>query len=493
MIRAGRPHRETALPRDRRQAALLAGALLAGAGELVAIRYSAAPPGITHRRFGLLANLAGAWAAFALAAALLLRLRSTRLVVVVALVLGVALRVDAITPKAPLSDDLYRYAWDGLVQDHGIDPYRYPPLDPALAGLRTSGWLFPAGYTDGTRINRPRVRTIYPPVAEAWFAVVHATVPLRWHDRGLELAGLATDLAVLAALLALLRDQARRIAGYALCPLPVVEAVQNAHVDALAVLGVLLMLLALRAGRGGRAALALAAATLVKIYPVLLLPVLLRAGGRAERGRRLAIFGAAVAAGYLPHVLAVGPRVLGYLPGYLHEEGYGGGRYLLVGLLGLPGPAGAVLAAAGLLAVAAVAWRRRPGDALAALWLVTAALLLATPVQPWYALLLVALATVTGRWVNLGVAAGAYPGFFGAILRVHPAGLGRLGYGLAGGVLALSPAASRVAGRRGRAAARRRTPASPPRTAPAPGSPAPAGRGPGWPRRAARRRAGTRR
>ena len=44
-----------------------------------------------------------------------------------------------------------------------------------------------------------------------------------------------------------------------------------------------------------------------------------------------------VAVGYLPHVLGVGTKVLGYLPGYLREEDYdAGGRYLLAGLLGLP-------------------------------------------------------------------------------------------------------------------------------------------------------------
>ena len=36
---------------------------------------------------------------------------------------------------------------------------------------------------------------------------------------------------------------------------------------------------------------------------------------------------------YLPHVIAVGGAVIGYLPGYLTEEGYGTGRrFQLLGL-----------------------------------------------------------------------------------------------------------------------------------------------------------------
>jgi len=57
-----------------------------------------------------------------------------------------------------LSDDVYRYLWDGRVQLNGINPYRYPPAAPELAHLR-DGEIH-AG------INRPAKRTVYPPGAE---------------------------------------------------------------------------------------------------------------------------------------------------------------------------------------------------------------------------------------------------------------------------------------------------------------------------------------
>ncbi|HEV7208396.1 MAG TPA: glycosyltransferase 87 family protein [Mycobacteriales bacterium] len=424
----------------RAQRCLLLAAAGAGVAEIVLARRSAAPGGILHHRFGLLGTLALMWVAFAIAAALLWRVRRTRTAVVVALILGVALRIAAISPKAPLSDDLYRYSWDGIVQAHGIDPYRYAPLDPALARLRTSHYLFPPASSTGTRINRPTVRTIYPPVAEAWFTVLHVLVPMRLHDRGLELAGLVVDLALLAVLLALLRGERRRwVVLYALCPLPVIEAVQNAHVDGLAALLLLLTVLALRRGRGGWAALALAAATLVKIYPLLFLPLLLRSVGWRERLRRLAIFAGAVVLAYAPHVVAVGPKVLGYLPGYLQEEHYAEGtRYLLVDLLGVTGNAATVVVAGGLLAVLVIVWRSRLSFEQAAMWLFAAVLLLATPVQPWYALTLVALIAVTGEWPLLVVCAAGYGVFFGTILDSQAVRWGHLGYGAAAGLLAVS-------------------------------------------------------
>ena len=191
------------------------------------------------------------WAAYA-AALGCVRLLPRRTAVVVVLGLAVLLRLASVSEKAPLSDDLYRYAWDGLVQSSGHRPLPLPARDaPELRDLREP-WLWPpelAGQPRETLLNRPGVPTIYPPVAEAWFWLEHQVVPLSAHDEGYALAGLGLDLAVLAALLALLRRAGRdprAVAVYALAPLRVLEAVQNAHVDVLAVL----LVLGRRRGRG---------------------------------------------------------------------------------------------------------------------------------------------------------------------------------------------------------------------------------------------------
>ena len=116
------------------------------------------------------------------------------------------MRLAALSDKAPLSDDLYRYAWDGVVQSQGTDPYRYPPrgAGAGAAARRARAWTGSGRRPSGgepseTRINRANVRTIYPPVAEAWFWLEHQVVPLTARDRGYEGAGLVLDLAVLAA------------------------------------------------------------------------------------------------------------------------------------------------------------------------------------------------------------------------------------------------------------------------------------------------------
>ncbi len=85
------------------------------------------------------------------------------------LVAGAVLQGCAIQNAPVSSDDDFRYLWDATVQLHGVDPYRYPPSAPELAGLRT-GFLFPPPgahctnrFPGGcTLINRPTGRTIYP-------------------------------------------------------------------------------------------------------------------------------------------------------------------------------------------------------------------------------------------------------------------------------------------------------------------------------------------
>ncbi len=363
------------------------------------------------------------WLAFAVAL-ICLRRSGLRAALVLVLLGTVALRLAAVTAVVPLSDDLYRYAWDGQVQASGTSPYRYAPTAPELAELRTD-WLFPdaqeceqeIGRGAGcTRINREDVRTIYPPVAQAWFLLGHSLGASELRDLGWELMALVADLATAVLLWRLLvargRDP-RWVAVYAWSPVAVLEAVQNGHVDGLATFFVVLAV-ALAGRRPGWSGAALGVATMIKLYPALLLPVLL-----SRRPLRVSTaFLAVCVASYLPHVLALGGDVLGFLPDYLQEEDYASGdRYLLLRPLGLVGTPATLIAGGLGLAVLVVVLRRlgtaRPEDN--ALLLFGAALLLATPVQPWYGLPLAALAALAVRPAWLAVPAAAYPAFFAVV------------------------------------------------------------------------------
>ena len=450
--------------------------LVAAVAGVALSAWVASGPPILDRRWQLLAALA-AWAlAWAVGVVAALKL-PTRVALVLVLGAGLALRVAALGGAPTTSDDLYRYAWDARVQEAGVNPYVHPPDSGELAHLREP-WLWPdvAGCAEldrppgCTRINRPAVPTIYPPLAQTWFAAVAAIGPDGARHTTWQVAGLATEVAVLALLpVALGRwgGDRRWSALYALCPAPVVEMVHNGHVDGLGIVFVLGALAVVapsttygsprrfwwsraaglptdgppeRTGatwwRPVGAGALIGAAAMVKLYPAVVVLALVGAAPGRRSGALARAGAAALAVGvaaYLPHVVDVGWRVVGFLPGYLEEEDYvEGSRFLVATALGLPPFLAGVVSAVAVAGVAAWVVVRRPAPPVGAAALLGALVLAASPVQPWYAVTLLAVATVAVRpwWVAVLVA--GYPYYFAVILD-HPDAVvvGRAGYGAA--------------------------------------------------------------
>ncbi|MEV7239203.1 glycosyltransferase 87 family protein [Streptomyces sp. NPDC051020] len=452
---------------------LCATALLAALVAVVAATVRSG--GDLGRPAALLYWYAAAWVLFA-GAAWVVRRVPVRTAVALILAGGIALCVAALSAPPRTSDDMYRYAWDGRVQAAGVSPYAYSPDAPQLAWLRDP-WLFPAGTACRgwdlhsaagvcTHINRPSERTIYPPVAEGWFLLVHAVSPAGGRHKPMQLAGAVLAVVTTVALLLVQRrtcGDTRRVALWAWCPAVPLAAVNDAHVDTL---GVLLMVAALGTAAGARRGALLGAAIAVKLLPVLVLPGALSgvlAPGRGPRARRretasvlLAAVGV-VALAYLPYLLASGSAVLGYLPGYLREEGYepgGVGRFALLRLV-LPdawaGPAAAALVALSAWYVLRRGDPERPWHG--ALLVTGTALLLTSPAYYWYALLVVALVAMGGRWEWLAVAAAGTVLYVADALQWH--GVQASAYGLAAvavltGVLVRTAARARGGGDRRR-------------------------------------------
>ncbi|WSR66487.1 glycosyltransferase 87 family protein [Streptomyces sp. NBC_01198] len=362
------------------------------------------------------------WALFA-AAVVALRGVPARRAAALVLAGGVVVAATGLIAAPRTSTDSYRYAWDGRVQAAGISPYDHAPADPALAGLRDS-WLFPPPGACGkpdlsplpddgcTRINRPQVHTIYPPASELYFLLVHAVAPAHARHKAFQVGGAVLAVATTVALLLILRRSGdpRAAAYWAWCPAVPMDAVNNAHVDVLGVLPAVVALgLTYRHRVAGGTVLGLAVAA--KLLPALLLPGALSGVRRVrDAAGTVAAAAAVVAALYLPYLLVSHSSVLGYLGGYAHEEGYqdagGNNRYVLLRLV-LPDswalPAAVVAMAAVVVQVIRRGDPERPWSG--ALVVTGTAFLLLTPGYSWYALLLVALVALDGRWEWLGTAA----------------------------------------------------------------------------------------
>jgi hypothetical protein len=305
----------------------------------------------------------------------------SRRVLIAVLAVAALMRLAVLLAPPYLSDDINRYVWDGRVQEAGIDPYRYVPADPHLAALRDDT-IFP-------KINRADYApTIYPPVAEYIF---YLGTRLRESLTAMKATLLAFELAAVLLLLRLLDDwrlPRERILIYVWHPLTLWEFAGSGHVDAAIVTFVVLALWARRRQAAWLTGSALAAAALVKFFPAVLFPALYR---RWDWKMPVAA-AATVIVAYLPFIGA-GSAVLGFLPGYLQEEGLqSGAGFFLANLLRSVAPlehlATALylaLAAAALLALAVrslfTAEGRYPASAMT---LAVATTVLLSPHYPWY-------------------------------------------------------------------------------------------------------------
>src|SRR6266446_1299100 len=325
-----------------------------------------------------------------------------RTALAVVLATAVLLRIGALSAPVYLSDDVYRYIWDGRVQAAGINPYRYIPTDAHLAPLRDEA-IFP-------NINRNNYApTIYPPVAQMLFFVA---TRLGETVTAMKLVLVAVEAIGIGALLFILPAAGaprENILLYAWHPLPVWEIAGAGHIDAAVVAFVALAIAAAFAGRRAWSGAALAAAALVKFFPLVLAPALW-GPRRSNLGdwRWPAGFAAVILAAYLPF-LGVGSRVLGFLPTYFAEEKLASGSgFWALDLLGraVPVPVAAYLAvAATVMAGLAIGALLRPADPVSGMpWataLGTAAVLFASPHYAWYFVWLVALLCVAPWWPPL--------------------------------------------------------------------------------------------
>jgi alpha-1,6-mannosyltransferase len=316
------------------------------------------------------------------------------------IVVGLGMRALMMPSTPILETDYFRYLWDGAVLAHGHNPYLHAPRD-VLQGDAPAE-LIELGRASGLvleRINHPWLTTIYPPTAQVGFAVGYFIMP--WRIEGLRLAWLLLDLVTLGLLIGLLRQLAMPLSfpGAVLIywwnPLLIKEGYNTAHMEMtlLPFVAAALWLAVRYRLLAGCVALALAVGA--KLWPVLLLPALLRQSGM--RRSRVAIAAAVFA---ILCAMIVSPMLLSYFGETAGVRAYATswqvnaslyqGFHLLGGWLTPDDPHRAArLMVAGIVLVW-IGWLcRRPaaeGKQVCerALWIVAALFLLSPTQLPWY-------------------------------------------------------------------------------------------------------------
>jgi hypothetical protein len=282
-----------------------------------------------------------------------------------------------------LSPEVNRYRWDGMVAEAGYNPYRVAPDDPELAPLRAE---FP------DEIEDPGRKGLYPPLAELFFyGMARLGTDSVFHYRAfLSLMSLLCGL----ALLPLCRGAGvplSRVTVFLWHPLLVLETAANAHLETLGIFFLLLSLSLLITGHQLSPMGFIGLSTLVKPYPLALLPLYFR---RVPLYRVLPYF-LVVLVGSVPF-LGAGRDLLSGALEFASLARFNPGPYILAEelftVLGRPEWTRAAIGMLGLV-MAGVLYLTDDGSSASilrrAFYLALPPLLLGPVIKPWYVVWLI--------------------------------------------------------------------------------------------------------
>jgi hypothetical protein len=234
--------------------------------------------------------------------------RATHLVVII-LFAGTLFRVCLVpTEPSVLSKDMYRYIWDGRVQQSGINPYLFPPAAQELKNLQDNR-IYP-------NINRKNHPTIYPAGAQLFFRLVFAIVGDSVYGyKGFQVVIDILSMLLLVALLKVWGFGPARVIVYAWNPLVIFEIAYSGHLEGVVVFLMVAAFYLTSINKKIPGYILLAICSGIKLYPALLLPAMIR---RKDRIKGILTFIITFSALYLPFVSA-GNRIAGFLSTYLNN------------------------------------------------------------------------------------------------------------------------------------------------------------------------------
>jgi len=279
---------------------------------------------------------------------------------------SVLFRVVLLPAQPSLSDDVYRYQWDGRVQRAHLNPYVVFPNSPGLAGLQNPD------YPEAPGANTP---TIYPPLSEFAYRLIE-TVPA--YKRVSTIFDLASA-GMLMLLLAAMKQPLHRVLAYAWNPTVLLSFAMSGHFDSLAIVTLLTALWLLITNRPALSFGALALSFLSKFFPVVLLPTFLKRTRLAYVG----LFAFIVFMFYVPFAGA-GLRLLDGLRDYARVWEYNVSLFRL--LYFVAGSRTGAELIAGLIVLAAIGYlaKRHAPPLWSSLLLTGGVLLLSPTAYPWY-------------------------------------------------------------------------------------------------------------
>jgi hypothetical protein len=293
------------------------------------------------------------------------------------LCVGWTMGTSAWLHEMPISDDVYRYMWDGHVTTSGINPYAHPPNHETLERLAFE----PTGrYRLPDDVKYGHMTTIYPPGGQLLFAATTAIGGTTLG--GWLLAWQAILIALATALLLAIRRNYRWLAiATLLNPIIIINGLREPHLDVVMALLTVIGVALWERNSPIASGISLAVAMATKYLAGMVVPLLLTARSKVSR----TIVVVAVISVALLYAPFLGSNVVGSLGTFASK--FQANSLMAALLLGMGMESStmhmALLACMGL-AAGLLLWRYRFSPAYA-ISVATMAMICLSPVaHPWY-------------------------------------------------------------------------------------------------------------
>jgi hypothetical protein len=215
--------------------------------------------------------------------------------------LSIFFRLIFLFSEPVLSDDYYRFIWDGTLNLNGINPFLHLPNFYVVAGNEING-LTPQLFE---LLNSPEYFTIYPPVCQLVYSL-GALAPEGNYLASAVIMRICVLLAEIGTIIYLQKIlkhfglDSRKVLLYALNPLIIVELVGNLHFEAFMICFLLMAVFYLLEGKNRISALFFCLSVISKLLPLMLLPLLLRKLGWRKSLEYYVLVGLGILVSFLP-------------------------------------------------------------------------------------------------------------------------------------------------------------------------------------------------
>jgi len=322
--------------------------------------------------------------------------------------LGIFFRLLFLLSTPMLSDDFYRFVWDGRLWFNGINPFAELPTyymeHPNEAPFGINKEIF-------NLINSPTHYTVYPPIPQFinWMAAWLASDSIWLSGVIIRVAHIAAEVGTLFLfphVLKAFKVDVKNMTWYAINPLIIIELVGNLHHEALMIFFLMLLLHFYLQQKWNSAAFAFAMAVAAKLIPLIFLPLIVLKLKLKNRIRFLFVFLISLIIVFAPLLdtsffRGIENSLLLYYQNFefnagvyyaFRQIGYWIYGYNMIALIGKLFAIGATLL---IIIISVYSFLKKKLLPETLLWISTVFALLSLILHPWYIALVILFGTIT--------------------------------------------------------------------------------------------------